>query len=86
VIVVAGELTLAVRQGVALSVALSPLLLIYRTSEPRGAGLSQTTAAAPAMLLPAARCQASAGARQALECSHRGWGVSVIIGVAGALG
>ena len=38
-IVVAGELTLAVRQGIALSVALSPLLLIYRTSDPGGAGL-----------------------------------------------
>jgi high affinity sulfate transporter 1 len=41
VIVVAGELTLGVLQGIALGVVLSLLLLIYRTSHPRGAVLGQ---------------------------------------------
>ena len=40
-IVVAGELTLGVLQGIALGVALSLLMLIYRTSHPRGAVLGQ---------------------------------------------
>jgi MFS superfamily sulfate permease-like transporter len=40
-IVVAGELTLGVLQGIALGVALSLLLLIYRTSHPQGAVLGQ---------------------------------------------
>jgi SulP family sulfate permease len=40
-IVVAGELTLGVLQGIALGVALSLLLLIYRASHPRGAVLGQ---------------------------------------------
>jgi sulfate permease, SulP family len=40
-IVVAGELTLGVLQGVALGVALSLLMLIYRTSHPQGAVLGQ---------------------------------------------
>jgi high affinity sulfate transporter 1 len=41
VLVVAGELTLGVLQGIALGVALSLLLLIYRTSHPHGAVLGQ---------------------------------------------
>src|SRR5262249_23530427 len=41
VIVVAGELTLGVLQGIALGVVLSLLLLIYRTSHPHGAVLGQ---------------------------------------------
>jgi high affinity sulfate transporter 1 len=41
VIVVAGELTLGVLQGIALGVVLSLLLLIYRTSHPPGAVLGQ---------------------------------------------
>jgi high affinity sulfate transporter 1 len=41
VTVVAGELTLGVLQGIALGVVLSLLLLIYRTSHPRGAVLGQ---------------------------------------------
>jgi SulP family sulfate permease len=40
-IVIAGELTLGVLQGIALGVALSLLLLIYRTSHPQGAVLGQ---------------------------------------------
>src|SRR5271169_4431934 len=40
-IVVAGELTLGVLQGIALGVALSLLILIYRTSHPQGALLGQ---------------------------------------------
>jgi MFS superfamily sulfate permease-like transporter len=40
-IVVAGELTLGVLQGIAIGVALSLLMLIYRTSHPRGAVLGQ---------------------------------------------
>jgi high affinity sulfate transporter 1 len=40
-IVVAAELTLGVSQGIALGVALSLLMLIYRTSHPRGAVLGQ---------------------------------------------
>jgi SulP family sulfate permease len=40
-IVVAGELMLGVLQGIALGVALSLLMLIYRTSHPRGAVLGQ---------------------------------------------
>ena len=40
-IVVAGELTLGVLQGIALGVVLSLLLLIYRTSHPHGAVLGQ---------------------------------------------
>jgi len=40
-IVVAGELTLGVLQGIALGVALSLLTLIYRTSHPQGAMLGQ---------------------------------------------
>jgi anti-anti-sigma factor len=40
-IVVAGELTLGVLQGIGLGVALSLLMLIYRTSHPRGAVLGQ---------------------------------------------
>jgi high affinity sulfate transporter 1 len=40
-IVVGGELTLGVLQGIALGVALSLLMLIYRTSHPRGAVLGQ---------------------------------------------
>ncbi|HEY1432436.1 MAG TPA: SulP family inorganic anion transporter, partial [Stellaceae bacterium] len=40
-IVVAGELTLGVLQGIALGVALSLLMLIYRTSHPEGAVLGQ---------------------------------------------
>jgi high affinity sulfate transporter 1 len=40
-IVVGGELTLGVLQGVALGVALSLLLLVYRTSHPEGAVLGQ---------------------------------------------
>jgi high affinity sulfate transporter 1 len=41
VMVVAGELTLGVLQGIALGVVLSLLLLIYRTSHPHGAVLGQ---------------------------------------------
>jgi high affinity sulfate transporter 1 len=41
VIVVAGELTLGVLQGIALGVVLALLLLIYRTSHPHGAVLGQ---------------------------------------------
>src|SRR5271169_1438476 len=41
VIVVAGELTLGVLPGIAVGVALSLLLLIYRTSHPQGAVLGQ---------------------------------------------
>jgi high affinity sulfate transporter 1 len=41
IIVVAGELTLGVLQGILLGVALSLLMLIYRTSHPRGAVLGQ---------------------------------------------
>jgi sulfate permease, SulP family len=40
-VVVAGELTLGVLQGIALGVVLSLLMLIYRTSHPQGAGLGQ---------------------------------------------
>jgi len=40
-IVVAGELTLGVLQGVALGVALALLMLTYRTSHPQGAVLGQ---------------------------------------------
>jgi sulfate permease, SulP family len=40
-IVVAGELTLGVLHGIALGVVLSLLLLVYRTSHPRGAVLGQ---------------------------------------------
>jgi sulfate permease, SulP family len=40
-VVIAGELTLGVLQGIALGVALSLLLLIYRTSHPQGAVLGQ---------------------------------------------
>jgi sulfate permease, SulP family len=40
-IVVAGELTLGVLQGIALGVAISLLMLIYRTSHPQGAVLGQ---------------------------------------------
>jgi sulfate permease, SulP family len=40
-IVIAGELTLGVLQGIALGVALSLLILIYRTSHPHGAALGQ---------------------------------------------
>src|SRR5258708_29213102 len=40
-IVVAGELMLGVLQGIALGVALSLLILIYRTSHPRGAVLGR---------------------------------------------
>src|SRR5262249_60299764 len=40
-IVLAGELTLGVPQGIALGVALSLLMLIYRTSHPQGAVLGQ---------------------------------------------
>jgi sulfate permease, SulP family len=40
-IVVAGELTLGVLQGIALGVALALLMLIYRTSHPQGAVLGQ---------------------------------------------
>jgi MFS superfamily sulfate permease-like transporter len=40
-IVVAGELALGVLQGIALGVALSLLMLIYRTSHPQGAVLGQ---------------------------------------------
>jgi MFS superfamily sulfate permease-like transporter len=40
-IVVAGELTLGVLQGIALGVMLSLLMLIYRSSHPRGAVLGQ---------------------------------------------
>jgi MFS superfamily sulfate permease-like transporter len=40
-IVIAGELTLGVLQGIALGVVLSLLLLIYRTSHPQGAVLGQ---------------------------------------------
>jgi sulfate permease, SulP family len=40
-IVVAGELTLGVLQGIALGVALSLLMLTYRTSHPQGAVLGQ---------------------------------------------
>ena len=40
-IVVAGELMLGVLQGIALGVALSLLMLIYRTSHPRGAVLGR---------------------------------------------
>jgi len=45
VIVVAGELTLGVLQGIALGVVLSLLLLIYRTSQPHGAVLGQVPGA-----------------------------------------
>jgi high affinity sulfate transporter 1 len=41
VIVIAGELTLGVLQGIAIGVVLSLLLLIYRTSHPYGAVLGQ---------------------------------------------
>jgi sulfate permease, SulP family len=40
-IVIAGELTLGVLQGIALGVMLSLLILIYRTSHPHGAALGQ---------------------------------------------
>jgi SulP family sulfate permease len=40
-VVVAGELTLGVLQGIALGVVLSLLMLIYRTSHPQGAVLGQ---------------------------------------------
>ncbi len=40
-IVIAGELTLGVLQGIALGVVLALLMLIYRTSHPRGAVLGQ---------------------------------------------
>ena len=40
-IVVAGELTLGVLQGIAIGVALSLLMLIYRTSHPQSAVLGQ---------------------------------------------
>jgi sulfate permease, SulP family len=40
-IVIAGELTLGVPHGIALGVALSLLMLIYRTSHPQGAVLGQ---------------------------------------------
>src|SRR5207302_6440613 len=40
-IVVTGELTLGVLQGIALGVVLSLLLLLYRTSHPEGAVLGQ---------------------------------------------
>jgi MFS superfamily sulfate permease-like transporter len=40
-IVIAGELTLGVLQGIALGVLLSLLTLIYRTSHPQGAALGQ---------------------------------------------
>jgi sulfate permease, SulP family len=40
-IVIAGELMLGVLQGIALGVGLSLLMLIYRTSHPRGAALGQ---------------------------------------------
>ena len=40
-IVIAGELTLGVLQGIALGVALSLLMLTYRTSHPQGAVLGQ---------------------------------------------
>ena len=40
-VVVAGELTLGVLHGIALGVVLSLLLLVYRTSHPRGAVLGQ---------------------------------------------
>jgi sulfate permease, SulP family len=40
-IVIAGELTLGVLQGIVLGVALSLLMLIYRTSHPQGAVLGQ---------------------------------------------
>jgi sulfate permease, SulP family len=40
-IVVAGELTLGVLQGIAVGVALSLLMLIYQTSHPKGAVLGQ---------------------------------------------
>jgi SulP family sulfate permease len=40
-VVIAGELTLGVLQGIALGVALSLLMLIYRTSHPQGAVLGQ---------------------------------------------
>jgi MFS superfamily sulfate permease-like transporter len=40
-VIVAGELTLGVLQGIALGVVLSLLLLIYRTSHPQGAVLGQ---------------------------------------------
>jgi high affinity sulfate transporter 1 len=40
-VVVAGELTLGVLQGIALGVALALLMLIYRTSHPQGAVLGQ---------------------------------------------
>src|SRR5258707_516534 len=40
-IVVAGELTLSVLHGIALGIVLSLLLLIYRTSHPKGAVLGQ---------------------------------------------
>jgi SulP family sulfate permease len=40
-IVVAGELTLGVLQGIALGVALSLLMLVYRTSHPQGAVVGQ---------------------------------------------
>jgi MFS superfamily sulfate permease-like transporter len=41
IIVIAGELTLGVLQGIALGVVLALLLLIYRTSHPHGAVLGQ---------------------------------------------
>jgi high affinity sulfate transporter 1 len=40
-IVIAGELTLGVLQGIALGVVLALLLLVYRTSHPRGAVVGQ---------------------------------------------
>jgi MFS superfamily sulfate permease-like transporter len=40
-IVIAGELTLGVLEGIALGVVLSLLILIYRTSHPHGATLGQ---------------------------------------------
>src|SRR5947207_13917536 len=40
-IVLAGELTLGVLQGIALGVALSLMMLIYRTAHPQGAVLGQ---------------------------------------------
>ena len=77
-IVVAGELTLGVLQGIALGVALSLLMLIYRTSHPQGAvlgqlpgdgGLSRRPAPPRGAHLP--RAADLARRRRPVLCEHR---------------
>ena len=54
---------------------------------PKGQGRRRPTSSSSPAAAPTTASNASATSsvmRQALECCHRGWGVSVIIGVAGA--